>query len=106
MFFNYFWRKILSPILFLASTKANSRKRGRPSESNADSGSEIGEPVSRKRKSDFQGEYDEMEISIRRQNEEFHKLFEQINESIDKEGQVIILKHNNQYVPRDKKEVT
>lgn len=96
----------MSLILFLDSTKANSRKRVKQPEPNADSGSENDEPVSKKRKSDFQGEYDEMELSIRRQNEGFHKLCEQINESIDKEGQVIILKHNNQYVPRDKKEVT
>lgn len=66
-------------------------------ENNTDS-----QPPSKKRKSALQ---DELDTSIRSQNEELHDLREQINEYLDKDSQIQILKQNQQSVPRDKIEV-
>lgn len=97
-------------ISFLDSTckKTNSRKRSKQQcDVNSASTSEIenNKPVSKKRIQDFQGEQDELDTSIRQQNEEFHELRKQINEYLSKESQKFLLKHNDQYVPRDKDEV-
>lgn len=53
----------------------------------------------------MQGEQDDLDTLIRRQNEKFHELREQIKEYLSKDCQKLILKHNVQHVPRDKKEV-
>lgn len=97
----------MSSIFILDSPrkKANRRKRVKESDVNggaSTSGSGNKEPVSKKRKSDQQ---DELNTSIRQQNEEFHELRKQIDEYLSKECQKQILKHNHQFVPRDQKEV-
>lgn len=63
------------------------------------------EPALKKKKSNLQDKHDELDTLIRQQNEEFHKLREQIKEFVGIEGQKFILNYNIQYVPRDRKEV-
>lgn len=99
--------------IYLDSAKRSRKKHAKQSsvsastKENAESASDDDtEPPSKKRKPNSQ---DDLDTLIRNQNEELHALRDQINEYVDKDSRVRILKYNKQYVPwdksRDKREV-
>lgn len=95
--------------IFLVSTKPNSRKRVKPSTSNAVSASsgesENDDPNSKKRKLDVQGLPSGLDALMRQQNDALHELRGQIEKHIGDICSKEILRRNGQYVPRDKNEV-
>lgn len=108
----FFSSSLIQFSIYLDCAKKSSKKRVEKSnatslssenrESSESSENDSNEPPFKKTKSNSQAK---LTTTIRSQNQEFHDLREKIKNCVGKEVQQIILKDNDQSVPRDKTDV-